>query len=256
MSGNHDRDRRGPAGEDAAVTRAWRQASDETPPARLDAEILAAAHQSVHDEAGAKTVPVTPRARSRLMQWQPLAAAAAVACLAFMLVQTLPREPEMAPPASIEAQIPAPTPDAALETRSRAPAPAVTEAPVLPVIGQAVRDRGAENAGRSPARETTADVADAMRDPPVDERKGVTTEASGDAYSAEAVAPATERTATRASSLAAPPDAADWATRIEALHGSGDLAGAAEALREFRAVDPVADSHLPESLRDWARTVE
>jgi len=27
-------------------------------------------------------------------------------------------------------------------------------------------------------------------------------------------------------------------------------------LREFRAADPDADSYLPESLRDWARTVQ
>ena len=40
------------------------------------------------------------------------------------------------------------------------------------------------------------------------------------------------------------------------LYAAGDIASAAEALREFRAVDPDADTYLPESLRDWARTVE
>jgi hypothetical protein len=78
------------------------------------------------------------------------------------------------------------------------------------------------------------------------------TEAPGEAYSAEAAAPA----AARAVGAPAAPTAADWAARIEALHATGDRAGAAEALREFRAVDPHADSHLPESLRDWARSVE
>jgi hypothetical protein len=91
-----------------------------------------------------------------------------------------------------------------------------------------------------------------MRDAEADERKGVMTQAPREAYSAEAAAP----TAARAERAAAPLSAADWAARIEALHASGDLAGAAETLREFRAADPRADSYLPESLRDWARTVD
>jgi hypothetical protein len=85
----------------------------------------------------------------------------------------------------------------------------------------------------------------------MDERKGVTTEASGDA-SAEAAAPAEAR----ALGALPAPSTADWAVRIEALHASGDLAGAADVLRAFRATDPDADAHLPESLREWARTVE
>jgi hypothetical protein len=223
MSSNHDREQPGSAGEDAAVTRAWQHASDEQPPARLDAGILAAAHRSVQDdEAAAKTVPVPPRARSRWMKWQPLAAAATVAGLAFVLVQTVPREREVAPPIRIEA----PTPNT-------------------------VRDRGAESTSRSPAAEVTADVADALRDARIDERKGVMTEASGDA-SAEAAAPAEAR----ALGALPAPSTADWAVRIEALHASGDLADAADVLRAFRATDPDADAHLPESLLEWARTVE
>ncbi len=257
MSSKHDREQPGSAGEDAAVARAWPQASDEQPPSRLDAEILAAARQSVQKEdAGAKTLLVRPRARSRWSQWQPLAAAATVAGLAFVLVQTLPRDREVAPPIRIEAPASAPAPapaaEAALETRSSAPAPAPTETPASPGAGQAVRERSAESAARSPAAEVATDIADSMREAESDQRKGVMTEASGDAYSAEAAAPA----AARAVGALAAPSAADRAARIEALHASGDLAGAAEALREFRAADPLADSHLPESLRDWARTVD
>lgn len=263
MNSEHDLEQPGSAGEDAAVARAWRQASDEQPPARLDAEILAAAHRAVQDEeAGAKTIPVHPRARRRWMQWQPLAAVATVAGLAFVLVQTLPRDREVASPIRIEApapapasasaQAPAPAPDAALETRSSAPPGVVTETPASPGPAQTVRDRGAESAALSPAAEVAADVADRMRDARIDERKGVMTEASGDAYSAEAAAPA----AARAPSTVALPSAADRAARIEALHASGDLADAADALRAFRVADPDADAHLPESLREWARTVE
>jgi hypothetical protein len=54
----------------------------------------------------------------------------------------------------------------------------------------------------------------------------------------------------------APPGATDRAARVAALYAAGDIAGAADALREFRVVDPGADTYLPESLRNWARTVE
>jgi hypothetical protein len=272
MSSKHDREQSGSADGDDAVTRAWRQASDEQPPARLDAEILAAARQSIQEEdAGAKTLSVRPRARSRWMQWQPLAAAATVAGLAFVLLQTLPREREVAPPIRIEApasgpateravtppiavDAPAspPAPAVTLESRSSAPARTVTEAPTSRDAGQAVRNRGAESAVRSPAAEVTADVADTMRDAQIDQRKSVMSEASGDAYSGQASAPA----AARGVGALATPSTSEWVAHIEALHASGDLAGAAASLREFRAADPDADARLPESLREWARTVD
>jgi hypothetical protein len=53
----------------------------------------------------------------------------------------------------------------------------------------------------------------------------------------------------------ATPGAGDWIVRIEALHESGDLDGAAALLREFRAIDPGADARLPQSLREWAQSV-
>lgn len=190
------------------------------------------------------------------MQWQPLAAAATVAGLAFVLVQTLPRDRELAPtirsetPASASA--PAPVPEAALETRGSAPARAVTEAPVSPGAGQAAPDQSVESAARSPTPEVAADIADSMREAETDQRKRVMTVLPGDAYSAEAAAADSER----APAAVAQPSTADWAARIAALHSSGDLAGAASALREFRAMDPDADEYLQESLRDWARTVD
>lgn len=228
MSGNHDRERPGSAGEDAAVARAWPQASDEQPPARLDTEILAAARRSVQDdEAGARTIPVPARTRSRWMQWQPLAAAATVAGLAFVLLQTLPRDREVAPPIRIET-------------------------PASPGTGQAARDRSVESASRSPTPEVTADIAGSMREAEADQRRAVMAVVPGEAYSAETAAPDPER----APAAVAQRSAADWAARIEALHASGDLAGAASVLREFRATDPDADARLPESLHEWARTVE
>lgn len=262
MSGNHDRNDPGPAGDDDAVTRAWRQASDEQPPPALDAAIIATARKSVQEEgAGVKTHGASPRVRNRWMRWQPLAAAATVAGLAFMLVQLLPRERDVAPPLRVEApplriearpsaSIPAPIPDTTEEKSSSAPA--IGGAPVPAATGMPPRDRSAEGAAASP----TADVAASIRDAEADQPRRVMTEAAREATSAEVAAPDFQRSPDRAAAPSAMVSAADWAARIEALHASGDAAAAAQALREFRAVDPDADAQLPESLREWARTVE
>jgi hypothetical protein len=275
MSTHREREPAGPAGEDPALMRAWRQASDEQPPARLDATILDAARRSVAvDDEGATTRRVQPKVRSRWMQWQALAAAATVAGLAFVLVQTLPREREVAPPIRIQAPAPAsspeqdiappvqseapaapPAPKITLESRSGSPPSVVAEAPTELESTQLSRERSDAAASRASAAEAAPDVADTMRQAESELREGVMTDASGNPASRESVAPAARRTETFGLSTAAPPSAADWATRIEALHASGDLAAAAVALREFRAADPDADSYLPESLRDWARTV-
>ena len=275
MSTNHDRKKAGPAGEDPALVRAWHEASDEQPSARLDAAILDAARRSVEvEDAGATTRRVQQRTRSRWMQWQPLAAAATVAGLAFVLIQTLPREREVAPPIRIQVPAPpasperevapaaesdarpvTPAPVVTQESRSSAPAPVASDAPAKTEGDRRMRD--SSTAGVAPSRpaEAASHLVDAMRSAETNRRKGVMTEAAGEAYSAEAAAQVAAPDAASAPAAAGPPSHEDWAARIETLHASGDLAAAADALREFRAVDRDADSHLPESLRDWARTV-
>ena len=51
-----------------------------------------------------------------------------------------------------------------------------------------------------------------------------------------------------------------WAPRtgpqVSRLSTLRAMSPVAYALRAFRAADPDADAFLPESLRDWARTVE
>lgn len=241
MSTRHDRGQPGAAGDDPAVEDAWRQASEEQPPERLDAAILAAARRSVDaQEPGAPARPIPLRTRSRWIKWQPLAAAATVAGLAFVLVQTLPREREVAPPIRIEAPAAATSP----------------ERDIAPPVQSEARKRSDAGSARAPVAEAAPDFADRMPQAEMDPRQGVIADTSGNSASQEAAAPTARLTETFGSSTAAPPGAADWATRIEALHASGDLAGAAAALREFRAADPAADSRLPEALHDWARTVE
>jgi hypothetical protein len=212
---------RSSAGDDA-LDRAWQQLSDEQPPSALDAAIIAAACKSIRGrDEPAQIKRASPPQRSWLTQWQPLAAAAAVAGLAFVLVQSLPRDRDVAPllrmeepataPAAAQEKPGAPAMRESIEAKTEsAPAPAVVQEPVT---------------APAPAR-------------------------------AEASAEASAAVAKAARDNVAPPDATDRAAGIATLYAAGDIAGAADALREFRAVDPGADSYLPESLRDWAQTVE
>ncbi len=239
MSGNHERDDPGSAGRDASVARAWREASDEQPPSRIDAAILSAARESVQrTDRDAKASPARPRPRSWWLQWQPLLAAASVAGLALVVVQLLPRDRDVAP--ALEKPQVAPVAPAAESATAAAADAAVQRAPVA-------RGESDDRAlGAVPVLPPTAP-------------EPATAAAGGVARPA---AEATEATAAAAARLsqshrdAESPSAVDRAARIAALYAAGDEIGAAEALREFRAAEPGADRYLPESLREWARTVE
>ncbi len=79
---------------DSTIDGEWRKASHEEPGPHVDAAILAAARTR----------------RPRFVTWQPLAAAAAVAGLSFLLVQLLPSGRELEQPIRIESQQPAAVP--------------------------------------------------------------------------------------------------------------------------------------------------
>lgn len=266
MNTPHDQEQPRPASEDPAVVRAWRHASSEQPPARLDAAILEAARRAVEaDDARATPRRAERPTRNRWMQWQPLAAAATVAGLAFVLLQTLPRERDVAPPIGIQVPEPAhpreatpavpgeasPAPAVAPGLQGSAAAPAFTEVPAKIDAGSPLRERGTVGAAASPPAEVAADRADMMRSPGADLRKGLI-QSQADRFHSQEAAAAADRTP----DAATPRSAEDWAGRIEALLASGDVVGAAATLREFRATDPDADARLPESLRAWAQTVE
>jgi len=107
---------------DDAVDQAWREASTEGPSARIDAAILEAARAEVARKPAAKAAPISRGRRDWWTRWQPLAAAATVAGFAFILVQTIPRDREVAPPIAIEMsrqQAPTGTPSAAPSAPAR-----------------------------------------------------------------------------------------------------------------------------------------
>ena len=255
----HERDSsRSPAGDDA-LDRAWQQLSDEQPPSALDAAIIAAARKSIRGrDEHAQVVRVIRPSRSWLTRWQPLAAAAGVAGLAFVLVQSLPRDRDVGP--TLQMETPATVPATAQE-QSRVPASreaieAKTESPPAPAV---VREPVTAPV-RTMDPQSAADTATPMPAAEVDQRQRAAVEMSGRTASEAAAAPASVQTTTAKAAAArddvAPPDAAGRAARVATLYAAGDIAGAADSLREFRAVDPGADTYLPESLRAWARAVE
>ena len=185
---------------DPAVDAAWRQAASEQPPAEADAAILAAARAAVRRDAKQR-LPAPPL--RRWAKWQPLAAAAGVIGLSFLLVQMLPRDQLARPPAAVRPTV---LPQAA---------------PAAPATSDAASISSEEH-------EATAGVAPRA---------------------------AMEAAAAKQSVAARPESPAAWASRIAALHDSGDLAAAETELRAFRVAHPDADDYLPEPVRAWANSV-
>jgi hypothetical protein len=290
----HDRDGSAPSERDAAVERAWREASAEQPPAHLDATLVAAARDAVAARGGQPAEPALPsRRRSRttpwLARWQPFAAAAAVAGLAFVLVPTmLSREEKLAPalqrpgptsaPATAESHSTRPSVPDLTEAYEAPPAPAAAqEVRREPDVGTADQPLGQPEVPAPPAstavpppRASTegaaADTTVPMMAPDANfgERsdarsKATASEGAGrvaPSAPAAAAAPPSSATRDRSADDAMVRDAAAWAATIEALHAAGDVVTAERELRAFRAADPDADSHLPDSLRAWAGTVK
>jgi hypothetical protein len=251
--------------EDAAVNRAWRDASDESPPAALDAAILAAARAASEKPRSTNAAGFgrTPATASRKRQgndhpfthWLPLAVAASVAGLAFLVVQLLPRDPT-----------PSPSRTRATEevVSSEGVAAPSSQAADAAASAETARDTSG-NAGTGSSREV-AGLPAPYAAPVPPPGSGVEAAASGAMPAsheapvaakramADAAAPAAMSRQNAEAQLRPDPDA--WAARIEALHAAGDLDGAAASLRSFRAACDKADDYLPPTLRAWARTVE
>jgi hypothetical protein len=212
---------------DAAVDTAWRQAASEQPPAEVDAAILAAARAAVRRDAKERPPARPPR---RWSNWQPLAAAAGVIGLSFLLVQMLPRDRLTQPPAKQDASrapVAESAPDTVAPEPSAAPAPAAAPPSVPPPA--------------APAASATSDAAIIL---------------SEERAATAGVAPRAAMEAAAKQSVEARPESpAAWASRITALHDAGDVAAAEKELRAFRTAYPDADDYLPEPLQAWANSV-
>jgi hypothetical protein len=264
-----DERRRDQSAGDAAVDAAWRSASREVPAARVDAAILAAAQAEARRQAVGRRAPERP---AWWRAWQPLAAAAGVAGLAFVLVQQIPREPDVrAPRLESAPQIDSAAP-AASAPQYDSTAPAASAPPVespAPLERVLQTDRAA--AQQAPAATVATGVlADAAAEAEADSTVAsvaapapAPAPAAGDApdprqesASAERSALARAAAAAAKQSAAAEPGPEEWARHIAALHDAGDVVAAATELRAFRQAHADADDHLTPALRAWAASVD
>ena len=277
-----------PGHVDPALDALLRAHSAETPPAEVDATILAAAHRAVRS---------TPREAEKGAEatrpwrwWMPLAAAATIGAIAIGVLQLSPKEPDTtstivsdtppvvavpaqpaAPPASSTAQDKVERPRAAtvssrriLSRRSGLLACAfrigvvpsatpihATEAPRAKVRS----DRAAQappsrvEAERAPAPEPFP----AANDKPVRESAG---NAAGTVQRSAAAPSAPAAMAKSALADAHVRSAAEWIERIRTSFTEGKLAEAAQELTAFRAAYVDADARLPADLQAWAATVK
>jgi hypothetical protein len=201
---------------DPGLDRAWHSASSEEPPPHVDAAILAAARSP----------------RPRLHAWQPLAAVATVAALAFLLVQLLPRERTVEAPITVEtAPARPPSPGAREQAKASAEAVARSAVPAAPPVVATERTQ---------APRQVAPRVDAAAPPDTQEARDAT---AGNAL----------RTAPEAVQAMSP---GQWSALIETIFRSGDMDAAESQLREFRAAYADADHYLPLELRDWASGIK
>lgn len=229
---------------DDPVDRAWHGTSVEEPPPQIDAAIIEAART---EAARARQVtPTGTAARVRRngewwLRWQPLAAAAAVAGLAFVLVQTIPRDRDVTPPLSHERARPR-----APVAPPRAERDAMPAAPIAPPRAEqdATSAAPVESQAEMPSATVQAPVAGKDRSEAYENQ--ARSSAKGAAESVEGRGAETFPAADR------------WAAKIEALAEAGEYAAAARELRAFRDAygRGNADRELSEALRAWASSVE
>jgi hypothetical protein len=245
---------------DASLEGAWHRGSTEQPSARVDAAILAAAHHALaagNDRPAA--APARALARQRWSRWAPMAAAAAVAGLAFTLVQILPREPGRTRTLDVR-EAPAPAAqESTVPTAQETATPAAPEVAPTPVPAQAGSVERKDNASPRTSDRDNASVPQ-MASPPAASAtpQSLALEAIEERSSFEdRGSPGTARSKAADATLNEGGVHVDeWVQRIVALHAAGDVAAAAAELRAFRAAEPGADRQLPESLREWAGSVQ
>jgi hypothetical protein len=274
---------------DPALADAWREHSNEMPPAPLDAAILAAAHRavgSVPQDSGKQARESTSPQR----WWMPLAAAATIGAIALGILQTVPQDqpvtatsssdmPSVA--SSVTSSVASSAAQDSLKAVERKDAPRAAAAPAMaqakPAAKLVIR-QVEESAAPPPASFAAApqpfpadkkgEMADAVTatDRPgaaparmmverdlSRQRNEVTAQSAPAASGAVALG---KTTSSAESGFAKAIDVDGWIVRIRKLHDDGKLADAAKELVALRAAVPDADHRLPPELRAWAATVK
>lgn len=173
---------------DAAVDAAWRRAAHEEPPAHVDDAIVAAARAEARGNLPPRR---SAGQKPRWIPWQPLAAAAGVIGLSFLLVQMLPRD-ELPPPVS----------------------------PTVPAPGPAAASKELPAVQRAPAANDAADSRRVDRSPLAGAAPRAATQAAAEASTASDAPPSPEAWASHIASLHAAGDLAGAAAELRAFRAA------------------------------------
>jgi hypothetical protein len=236
---------------DPALDALLRAHATESPPAHVDAAILAAAHRAV---TGA---PRAARATQAWHWWMPLAAAAVIG---IVVVGILPLSP-----AIIDERAPVATTQAPPKWLERdASGNAQPGAPAKTPLPQSKVERETPAAGRQAELPKDRPSYQLLRAVPQAPTAVPPAEAPSPAAPTASLAPSPARSAAgalrkndattepRADFLAHPHPADDWFARIRALRSGGREHEAIRTLAGFRQAFSDADARLPPDLRDWA----
>jgi hypothetical protein len=261
--------------QDPQLAAAWRDASDELPPAPLDSTILAAAHRAV--DSGPRDSQKPDVALRNARRWRiPLAAAASICVVALGILLTRPEQAVVstlsvnAPPSTSAAPPPATSPT----EQATAPAAASAKAPARRNEATQTADGASASAtlaagenAQSAVKKTSDDrrelasapaasVAREAEAPRVADKAELFKQSESRATASLSGAVVDQGVARGAAGAVVPVDAAAAIARIRQLHAEGKFAPAAQKLRALRVVDPEADQQLPVELRAWAATVK
>lgn len=198
----------------------------ETPPAHVDAAILAAAHRAL---AAAPRAVASARATQAWRWWMPLAAAAVIGAI---VVGIMPLAPTLRDESSA----------------------IVSDAPPT-----APRETTASDSAAVAPSKTVTTLAPFPPAPPLKARVSADQPASAASVNANASPPAPSRAwdpahRKKQAGSAKRSDVA-WFTQIRNLRAQGKVSEAAQALVRFREAFPDADERLPPDLRRWAASV-
>jgi hypothetical protein len=215
---------------DPVLAQLLREAADESPPAHVDAAILAAARREVE--------PPHRRRSAAAPVWRWLLPLGAAATIAAIVISFQPLAPTPVEETSSAADAPAPQADRSAPVERTAPPASANALAPAPAKEQA---RGIVNSRSS------ASPVESRREQPA-QRQEARKPAAAAAPAAVAAAPRQDA-ATRAD---AGHDAAAWIERIRTLLRESRLEEAARELERFHAAFADADARLPEDLRAFA----
>src|SRR5690348_3686268 len=235
---------------DPALAQLLREAADESPPAHVDATILAAARRAV--EPG-------QRVRSAASPWRWLLPLGAAATIAAIVVSLQPLAPTPVEPMSSADNAPARQADQAFPAEGAAPASASALAPV-PVKPQQRVLANSRSSGPpvAPEHDLSTQKQEARKaagaEPPATASATAPAAAPAAALAGAPAAPsAAEPTREQAAArVDAGHDATAWIQRIRTLLRESRRDEAAEELARFRAAFADADARLPDDLRAFA----